>query len=106
VKPGLRRLLLGAGLLGAGLGLIAGPGRADVDQEQARRLRQDGRILPLASVLNRARAMHPGRVLEVELDERGGRYVYEIELLDPVGRVWRVLIDARTAVLLENRETR
>jgi uncharacterized membrane protein YkoI len=45
-------------------------------------------------------------VLEVELEEEQGHYIYEIELLDARGRVWNLEFDARTGRLVEDRERR
>ena len=46
-------------------------------------------------------AVKPGQILETELDEDDGRYVYELEILDERGQVWELELDASTAELLE-----
>lgn len=79
----------------------------DLDQDDARRLREAGKIRPLPVILHAARAARPGRVLEVELEREDGAVVYEVEILDRRGRVWKLHIDAATAeVLSTKREER
>lgn len=82
---------------------LAGFALADEDHERARALVQAGEILPLAQILENARARHPGRVLEAELEREGGAYVYEVELVDAGGVVWELAFDARTGELLERK---
>jgi len=72
----------------------------DIDQDDAKVLRQQGAILPLEKILQAAQKQHPGRVIQVELEEKHGRYVYEVEIVDNNGRVWEMKIDARDASLL------
>jgi uncharacterized membrane protein YkoI len=84
-------------LFGVALVLFGGgppPGAAD-DHEQARALRRDGDILPLAEVLRRPE-LAGLRVLEAELEREHDRLVYELELLDGQGRVQERYFDART----------
>ncbi len=70
------------------------------DHDQAQRLLETGDILPLESLIEHARRLHPGRVLEVELETKGGRRIYEIELVDAAGIVWEIKFDAQTGELL------
>ena len=74
-----------------------------LDQDDARRLYRSGAILPLEQVLEVVRGYQPGRVIEVELDEDSRRYVYELEILAPDGRVWELEVDAATGRLLERK---
>ena len=74
-----------------------------LDQDDARRLFRSGAILPLERVLEVVRGYQPGRVIEVELDEDSRRYVYELEILAPDGRVWELEVDAATGRLLERK---
>lgn len=86
------------------LALMAGlvpVGQADISREQAQHLTEEGEILPLAQVLAELRQQYPGHAIEVELEREHGRYIYEIEWLDPEGRVWEFKIDARNGELLE-----
>lgn len=73
----------------------------DIGPDAARRLRQQGAILPLADIVDGLTAERPGRVLETELERDDGRYVYEIELLGDDGHVYEFEIDAATGRRLE-----
>lgn len=77
------------------LALAAAPLSA-ADQERARVARERGGALPLATLLPAIERDLGGRMIEVELDDDGGRLVYEIELLLADGRVIELEVDART----------
>lgn len=102
MKHSVRRLLSIA-VAAAGLGLVLGTGgvQGSGDHEQARRLKEAGEILPLESIIEKARVAHPGRVIEAELERRRGNYVYDVELVDRDGVVWELRFDAGTGELLE-----
>jgi uncharacterized membrane protein YkoI len=70
------------------------------DAEQARRLAEQGEIIRLDKLLGQVEQQHPGRVIEVELDREGQRWIYELELVDPGGRVFEMEFDATTGELL------
>ena len=77
---------------------------ADSDHYEARRLMESGAILPLETVMASILQQRSGRILEVELDERHDRYIYEVELLDQAGRVWEMRIDAVTGRILKSEQ--
>jgi len=79
------------------------PAFADNDHEEARRLLESGDILSLESVLQKARAIQPGKILEVELETEKTQKVYEIELLTSDGRILELLFDARTGKHLSTK---
>ena len=74
--------------------------RADSDHDQARRLQQAGDILPLEKILDRVQAIQAGRVIEVELEQKHGQYIYEIESVDAGGQVHEMKFDAKSGKLL------
>jgi YD repeat-containing protein len=76
----------------------------DEDQERARSAREAGRALPLAAILDRVRQSAPGVVLGVELEDEGGRVIYEVKVLRPDGRVRRLAYDAATGRPVAHRE--
>ena len=82
-------------------GLAGWSANAEDDAREAARLAKEGAILPLEKILERARAEHPGKVLETELEHKQGRYVYEVELLDDKGEVWELKLDAKTGGLIK-----
>ena len=75
---------------------LAGARADEDDQERALSAREAGRALPLAGILERAQRDAPGRVLGVELEDEGGRVVYEVKVLRPDGRVRMLAYDAAT----------
>jgi uncharacterized membrane protein YkoI len=85
------RLALGALGLCLALGLSA-----DDDLDRVRRLRASGEILALEVILQGLPEAAGSRILEVELEEEGGRLTYQIERLEAGGRVREYRIDART----------
>lgn len=95
------RLLLAAVCLTALLPILPGVGQASDDREAARQLLQSGEILELETILQKARAIQPGRVLEVEFEAKKQRYVYEIEILDEAGVVHELKLDATNGELLK-----
>jgi uncharacterized membrane protein YkoI len=94
------RALIAAGLLACSAAPAA-YGGDDVGHQEARRLVQEGRILPLTEILERVARKAPGEVLEVELELDDGVYVYELKILGPDGRVRDVEIDAPSGKILE-----
>ncbi len=77
---------------------------ADNDHDLARELKQAGDILPLEQVLEKVQQLHPGHVLEVELEKEEQRYIYEIETVDKKGSVWEMQFDAKTGELLNSKK--
>ncbi|MBS1227915.1 MAG: peptidase propeptide and ypeb protein [Proteobacteria bacterium] len=99
-----KRLVLA---LTAGLCLaIALPGHADSDHDhdRARQALEAGEILPLRTVLEKLARDVPGQVMEVELERRGERWIYEIKLLRPGGALIKLKVDARDAAVLPARD--
>ena len=77
----------------------------DLDQDEALRLRREGLILPLETLIQRAMERYPGaRLLEAELEEEDDLYVYEIELLTTQGVARELEFDARDGRLIKDEE--
>jgi uncharacterized membrane protein YkoI len=94
-----RRFLRLALLAALSLGLSPLPAAASdrEDQERARAALAAGEIRPLAEILAEVERRYLGRVIEVELDHEDGRWIYDLKLLPPDGRVFELEVDARTA---------
>ena len=106
-SPALRgaAAVLSALLIG---GALMAPARAGdrgdrEDHERARRAMTTGQVLPLRTVLERLDREHPGQVLEVELEQDDGQWIYEVKLLQKDGQLVKIKLDARTAALLGSR---
>ncbi|MBF0615006.1 MAG: peptidase M4 [Magnetococcales bacterium] len=73
------------------------------DHEAARQLVRSGQIVPLEQIVRTMPAMGQGRILEVELEQKHGRYQYEIEWVDAAGHVWKGKWDAATGMALKQK---
>jgi len=72
------------------------------EQESVRREVESGRLKPLSEIVAQVQSRHPGRILEVELENgRDGRRIYEIEVLSAQGNKIEVQIDAATGQFLD-----
>ncbi|MBI2240861.1 MAG: PepSY domain-containing protein [Magnetospirillum gryphiswaldense] len=97
----MRRILA----LAAALMLAPALTHADeADHDRARRALEEGRILPLRDILNRAEAEVPGQMIEAELEDEHGQLVYEIKVLGKDGRVVKLIYDAGSGQLLKKRQ--
>ncbi len=97
----MRRLILALAVL---LACAAGaPAGAQNDQQRARAAVQAGQARPLQDILPQLRRGYPGRVLDAELDQAGGRWVYRIKLLTDDGKVLELIVDARSGEVLRVR---
>ncbi len=81
----------------------AAPAIADeedqIDYLEARRLMENGTIVPLQTILNQVE----GRILEVELEHERNLYLYEIEVLNNHGIVIELEFDATTGKLIKSK---
>lgn len=84
--------------------LVANLALADSDYDRAQQLLKAGEILPLETILQKLQTSHPGKVLEVEMENEHGQPIYEIELLDNKGKVWEVKVNAKTGDVLQQKK--
>jgi uncharacterized membrane protein YkoI len=82
--------------------LVAAVARADdIGPEMARKLLSEGRIRPLAEILEVVKAAVPGETVEVELELDDGIYVYEVKQLNSEGRVKEIKTNAATGKIVK-----
>ncbi len=88
------------------ISLANAPAWADGDHDRARQAVRSGQVLPLPAVLEELAREVPGQVLEVELEQDNGRWIYEIKLLQTDGQLVKLKVNAQTAQVLrrKNRE--
>jgi len=99
----MNRLVTKAILLCLGAVLLVPAGvPALADHYRVYELRQSGEILPLEVILERAKRIQPGELLEAELEEEDGQLVYEVEMYGADKRYHELYFDARTGDLLKN----
>jgi len=77
--------------------------RADSGESpaSASRLSAKGDILSLEKISQKAKSYKPGEILEVELEKKHGRYIYEVDILDAASQVWELKLDAKSGQLLK-----
>ncbi len=86
-------------ILGLALPLALAGGKDD--HERARAAVEAGQALPLSTLLERLQRTHPGQVMELELEQEQGRWIYEIKLLQPDGQLIELELDAGSAQVLK-----
>ena len=74
------------------------------DHDRARQALEAGEILPLKTVLETIARESPGQVMEVELERKGERWVYEIKLLRSGGALVKLRVDAGNGELIDRRQ--
>lgn len=88
-------------LLGLCPALLAGPAAGGLDDTvRAREALERGEVLPLATIIGLVESKVDARIIEVEFEEREGKYIYEFELITPAGRLLEAIADAVTGEIL------
>lgn len=93
-------------LIGAAVAVAVPAVAGREDHDRARRALEQGEVLPLGRILAIARADTPGRVIEVEFERDDGRWIYELELLTPGGRLIELEMDGATGRVLDRDHDR
>ena len=73
------------------------------DHDRARQALQAGEIIPLEKVIEKVNRDNPGQVMEVELEHKSDRWVYEIKLLRLGGLLVKLLVDASNGKVIVHR---
>lgn len=80
--------------------------RADDDHgghDLARQALEQGRVLPLRTVLEKIERDYQGQALKVEFEQDDGRFLYKIRLLQSDGRMVKLKVDAVDGKVLETK---
>ncbi|MCB1704730.1 MAG: PepSY domain-containing protein [Halioglobus sp.] len=93
-----------AGSLGFGLCIAGVTGNADdINQDEVLELRRSGAVVPFQAILQSVNSRYPGaQILEVELEEDGGHYIYEIDIVVADGSVRELEINAGDGHIVED----
>ena len=83
---------------------MADEGPREHGQNELRRDVERGVAKPLSEILAAVRQQLPGEVVKVHAEQEGGRWMYELRILDETGRVFEVHVDAQTATIERVRE--
>jgi uncharacterized membrane protein YkoI len=76
------------------------------DHDRARQAVAAGEVMPLRAILERVEKEHPGKVMEVELEREGDRWIYEIKLLRSGGALVKLKFDGSDGTLLGSKARR
>ena len=86
-----------------GLGAASWPDATTAAGREAARVVAQAEAVPLGQVLRAIADRFPGRALDAQRTEQGGRQVYRIKWLGDDGKVREVLADARSGDILSVR---
>lgn len=91
-------------VLALSLCVTTGLGAKDLTHDDALRLRQEGAIRPINELMQIALARYPkASVLELELEQKHGQFIYEFEILTQSGQVREIKINATTGEILKDK---
>jgi len=83
--------------------VFPGASASELSHDRVLELRRQGQLLPFEEIISLVTERHPdSRILEVELEEDDGRYLYELEILTATDQVRELELDARTGAVLED----
>lgn len=83
---------------------MADEGPHEHGQNELRRDVERGAAKPLSEILAVVRQRLPGEIVKVRAEHDGGRWMYELRILDEKGRVFEVHVSAQTATIERIRE--
>lgn len=64
---------------------------------------KEGKVLPLDTIMQRYESRLKGRLLDVEVEKKHDRIIYELEILRDDGIVYEIKIDAKTGEWLKEK---
>lgn len=77
----------------------------DLGPDEALKLRDAGTIQRFDGLNAAALARHPGgQIIETELEEEYGRFIYQVEVLDAQGVQWDLELDASNGQVLQDHQ--
>lgn len=97
-------MALALALFVVGAGMARAEGGGDSDHDEALRAVEQGHTQPLAAILDALQGKLGGKVVGVEFEAEGDRYIYEFKVITPAGDLREVYVDAATAAILDQGE--
>ncbi|MFB2735935.1 PepSY domain-containing protein [Shewanella mangrovisoli] len=64
---------------------------------------KEGKVLPFDTIMQRYQSRLKGRLLDLEVEQKHGRIIYELEILRDDGVVYEIQIDAKTGEWLKEK---
>lgn len=90
----LSAIALGATLWGAVLPGLPQAHADERDHELARQALQQGKVVPLRTVLDQVERDYQGQVIKVEFEHDDGAFIYELRVLQRSGQLLKVKLNA------------
>ena len=81
--------------------LGAAPAFADSDQDRARAAVASGEVKPLGAILKAVRQKYKGQVLDSQLLDLGGRWVYRVRFLTQDGQALDIGVDGKSGQIID-----
>ncbi len=97
-------LLFAAALVAAAPRAAVASDKDDLHRDEVRRAVETGEIRALADILKAVRGKLPGEVAGVEIERKGGHWLYEFRVVDGQGRLFDVYVDARSGEIERIKE--
>jgi len=79
----------------------AAPAFADSDQDRARAAVESGEVKPLGVILKSVRQKYKGQVLDTQLLDTGGRWIYRVRFLTKDGQALDIGVDGKSAQIID-----
>ncbi|MGH6879859.1 PepSY domain-containing protein [Hypericibacter sp.] len=79
----------------------AAPAFADSDQDRARAAVESGEVKPLGAILKTVRQKYKGQVLDTQLLDLGGHWVYRVRLLTQDGQALDIGVDGKSGQIID-----
>ena len=73
------------------------------DHDNALDLVKSGEVMPLATIIIKLQKLEQGQIIEVELEKKKKRLIYEIELVNEHGIVKEYIFDAKNGELIKEK---
>lgn len=74
------------------------------EQHEAREALKQGKVRPLEEIIAAVREKIAGDIIEIEFEVDDGRYIYEIEIIQPSGQIVEVEVDALTKEIIADED--
>ena len=86
-----------------GSAMLARADTPSVSSDRARAALEAGLILPLETLFRSVERHYIGRIIEAELHETNGVWIYEFQLLPANGAIYELELDGSTGALLRSK---
>jgi hypothetical protein len=92
--------------LALAVGMISSPSCNAHDDDLSSKVVEwvkEGKVLPFDTIMQRYESRLKGRLLDLEVEQKHGRIIYELEILRDDGIVYEIKIDAKTGEWLKEK---